>query len=90
MVSAGGFSGGAGRSFGGSAGGPASAGGASGGGGFGASGGGPSPSLGACSVGGAGGSACSVCEHMVAIFLVFLMALTIFSGSAHPIIVNFC
>jgi uncharacterized Zn finger protein len=44
----------------------------------------------ACSGGCTWGSVGSGCEHMVAIFLVFLMALRIFSGSAHPIIINFC
>jgi len=89
VVSCGGFSGGGG-SFGGSADGAASVGGASAGGGFAASGAGALPPSGACSGGCPVGSVGSVCEHMVAIFLVFLMALRIFSGSAHPIIVNFC
>ncbi|KAK6930219.1 hypothetical protein RJ641_004313 [Dillenia turbinata] len=85
---AGGFSGGGG-SLGGSVGG-ASCAVFSGGGGLAASGFGSPPS-GVGSVGLAAGSVgCSVWAQTVAAFLVFLRALTIFSGSAHPMIVIFC
>lgn len=51
---------------------------------------GASVSAGAASSGSVGGSTCSMWEQTMALFLVFFIAFTIFSGSADPTIVIFC